>query len=373
MSMQPKVSKPQIVSLIVGGKVHADFTNLWVDSDLLVPADAFDFSLGVKAKTPLTQEVRKGARVQVRIDDTVVMQGRLDGRAHTVSRQGGSATHSIQLRGRDDMATLVDCSAPIKSMKELTLMQVVEQIAKPMGITKIKFVGDKQYTHEKISIEPGESGWDALAKACEANGVAAWFEPDGTLTIGGPDYEVPPVAVLRLKYDNNLTNVLEVSEDDNIDGVYSELTVLGQSHGGKKGKGANQKSHATDPNIDWPRPKIVVDGDCQDGAVAGTRARKLLADGRMNGYTLKVIVKGYYTEGGLLWQPLQRVECDFEPMDTHAVFILMARRFYMTRDGGKYTQLTLKEDGVWVIDARKKKAKGKKARRVRKSIEKDIK
>lgn len=369
MSMQPK---PQVMSLLIAGKVHADWTTLWVDSDLLIPADAFEFSLGVKAKTPLTQEVRKGARVQVRIDDTVVMHGRLDGRSHTVSRQGGGATHTVQLRGRDDMATLVDCSAPVKSMKELTLMQVVEQIAKPLGITKIKFIGDKQYTHEKVSIEPGESGWDALSKACEANGVAAWFEPDGTLTIGGPDYDVPPVATLRLKYDDDLSNVMEVAEEDNIDGVFSELTVLGQSHGGKKGKGANQKSHATDPNIDWYRPKIVVDGDCQDGAVAGTRARKLLADGRLNGYTLKVVVKGYYTEGGVLWQPLQRIECEFEPMDTHAVFFLMARRFYQTREGGKYTVLTIKEDGVWVLDARKKKAKKGKARKVRKSIEKDI-
>ena len=367
--------KPEVVSLSIAGNVHSDWTGLWVDSDLKVPADAFEFTLGLQHKSKLPADVRKGARVQVRIDDVIVMQGRLDGRKHKLSRVGGGATHAVTLRGRDDAGTLLDCSAPIKSTQKLTLMQVVEQIVKPMGITQIKFLGDKQYTHDKISVEPGESGACVLDKACEANGVAWWLAPDGTLTVGGPDYDTPPVATLRLKYDDNLTNVEEVEEDDCINGVYSEITVLGQSHGGKAGKGANQKAHATDPNIDnWYRPKIVVDHDCQDAAVAGTRAKKLMADGRLDGYTLSVIVKGYYTEGGVLWAPGQRIECDFEPLDTHAIFFLMARKFYISRgNGGKYTVLTIKEDKMWVPDAKKPKSKSKKARKVRKSIEKDLK
>ena len=370
MSTPPK---PQIVQLLINGQVHADWTDLWVDSDLLTPADAFEFGLGVKGKTKLPAEVRKGAKVQVRVDDAVVMQGRLDARTHTISRRDGGGTHTVRLRGRDDMATLVDCSAPVKSMQNLTLMQIVEQIVKPLGISKIKFIGDKQYTAEKISVEPGESAWEALNKACEANGVAAWFAPDGTLTIGGPDYDAPPVAVLRLMYDNNLSNVIEVVEDDSINGVYSEITVLGQSHGGKKGKGANHKAQATDPNIDWYRPKVAIESDCQDAKVATSRARKLLADGRLGGYTLDVLVPGYYTEGGVLWTPGQRVECQFEPLDTHAVFFLIGRKFAQDRQGGKYTRLKIKEDKMWVLDAKKpKQKKTGKARKVRKSIEKEI-
>jgi prophage tail gpP-like protein len=371
--MSTATKKPQVVTLSVAGQMHGDWTNLWVDSDLKIPADAFEFGLGLQHKSRLPADVRKGARVQVRIDDVVVMQGRLDARTHKLSRVGGGASHCVTLRGRDDAASLLDCSAPIKSTQKLNLMQVVEQMVKPLGISKIKFLGDKQYTHDKISVEPGESGADVLNKACEANGVAWWIAPDGTLTIGGPDYEAPPVATLRLKYEQNLTNVEEVEEEDCIDGVYSELTILGQSHGGKKGKGANQKAHATDPNIDWYRPKIVVDPDIQDAAVAATRSKKLMADGRLGGYTLKVIVNGFYTEGGVLWAAGQRIECDFEPLDTHAVFFLMARRFYVNRGcGGKYTQLTIKEDKMWVPDAKKPKSGGKKARKVRKSIDKDL-
>lgn len=363
----------EVVSLSVGGKVHSDWTGLWVDSDLKVPADAFEFSVGLQHRRTLPAEVRKGARVLVHIDGELVMQGRVDARTHKLSRVGGGAVHDVTLRGRDDAATLLDCSAPVKTTQKLTLVQVVEQIVKPLGIAQVRFLGDKQRTHDKVSVEPGETGADVLDRACEANGVAWWFDPNGVLVIGGPDYDAPPVATLRLMYDNNLTNVEEVEEDDSIEGVYSELTVLGQSHGGKAGKGSNQKAVAKNPNIDWYRPKVVVDHDCQDVAMAATRAKKLNADGHLGGYTLKVVVRGYYTEGGVLWKPGQRVECDFEPFDTHAVFFLMARRFYVSRGGGgKYTLLTLKEDKAWVPEARKPKKAHKKARRVRKSIEKDL-
>ena len=149
--------------------------------------------------------------------------------------------------------------------------------------------------------------------------------------------------------------------------------MLGQSHGGKKGKGANHKAQATDPNIDWYRPKVAIESDCQDAKVATSRARKLLADGRLGGYTLDVLVPGYYTEGGVLWTPGQRVECQFEPLDTHAVFFLIGRKFAQDRQGGKYTRLKIKEDKMWVLDAKKpKQKKTGKARKVRKSIEKDI-
>lgn len=373
--MSTPVEKKEEVTLSIAGQVHNEWLGLWVDSDLKTPADAFEFGIGSRNKIKLNADVRKGARFEVRIDGEVVMRGRLDDRIHKLSRFGGAKTHEVTLAGRDDCATLVDCSAPIKTVQKLNLMQVIEQYIKPLGITQVKFIGDKQYTHEKVSTEPGESAWDLLAKACEANGVAAWFDPSGVLMIGGPDYDAPPVAVLREKFDDNLTNVEGIEERDTIKGTYSEITVLGQSQGGAKGKGKNQlKSQAKDPNLDWYRPKVVIDSDCQDAAVAGTRAKKLMADGRLEGYTLTVWVKGFYTEGGVLWNPGQRVECEFDSLDTHAVFFLMSRKFYQARGGsGKYTVLTLKEDKMWVLEAKKPKGKGGKARKVRKSIEKDLK
>ena len=62
-----------------------------------------------------------------------------------------------------------------------------------------------------------------------------WFEPDGTLVIGGPDYTKDPVATLILNRDGRGNNVLDLSDRSSITGAFSELTMLAQGHGqGKK-------------------------------------------------------------------------------------------------------------------------------------------
>ena len=62
-----------------------------------------------------------------------------------------------------------------------------------------------------------------------------WFEPDGTLVIGGPDYTKDPVATLVLNRDGRGNNVLDLSDRSSITGAFSELTMLAQGHGqGKK-------------------------------------------------------------------------------------------------------------------------------------------
>jgi prophage tail gpP-like protein len=38
----------------------------------------------------------------------------------------------------------------------------------------------------KISVEPGESLWDAIAKAAMVTGQHVWLDPDGTIQVGDP-------------------------------------------------------------------------------------------------------------------------------------------------------------------------------------------
>ncbi len=72
--------------------------------------------------------------------------------------------------------------------------------------------------------------WDALAKAAAGRGLWPWFEPDGTLVVGGPDYTTTPVDTLIMKLDGTGNNVMELDDTRSINGCFSELTVLAQSH-----------------------------------------------------------------------------------------------------------------------------------------------
>lgn len=340
------------VELLIGGNLHGDWSSYEIDSDLLTPADGWQVSLGM-GDGVMPEDVALGAPVKVLVGGEVVLTGSVDEIDHPVSK----AAHTFSMSGRDLAADLVDCSAPIFTAKHVSLKQLAAKIVSSFHI-KIRIAADTTRTREKVSIEPGDSAWDALARAAEANGLWPWFEPDGTLVIGGPDYSTPEVATLILRRDGKGNNVLSLGKHESMHGRYSEVTVYGQTPGTDTEQGKNnQRGVASDTGMTRYRPKIVIDHECDSPAVARDRARKLIADSRLNGLTFTAVVKGHRIDApgqdsdGKLWQPLQRVRVISEPHGTDRVFFLMARKFSRNRQDGTRTVLTLKEDGVWVLDA----------------------
>ena len=335
------------VTLLINGKTHGQWTNYDIVSDLLTPADDFSVTLGrpVDAKP---DTVRAGDKVEVRVGGDTVLSGRID-RVQTVTEKGGK---TLTIQGRDDAGVLLDCSAPLFNAQDMDLNQIIEKIVKPLGLAKIRI--DAAKTH-KVQIEPGSRAWDALLEYAEANGLWPWLEPDGTLVIGGPDYTVAPVAelVLRTNGQNNNIKRLEVNRD--MAARYSEVTVLAQSHSGKN----NIKATAKDESVKLHRPLIVTEPDIDSQAQAQRKAKKRLADSRLEGLTITATVQGHRTDDGTLWQPGQRINVLSEPDGIDAVYFLMARTFTGGRGQPTETVLTLKEDGAWVLDADPPKKSGK--------------
>ena len=86
--------------------------------------------------------------------------------------------------------------------------------------------------------------------------------------------------------------------------------------------------------------------------IAKKRARKLLMDGRLNGIDLQICVQGHrVSNDGALWTPGMRVHLVSEPHGIDDIFFLMGRSFVRSLNEGTITQLRLKEDGVWTLDA----------------------
>lgn len=342
------------VTLLINGKTHGQWTNYDIVSDLLTPADDFSVTLGrpVDAKP---DTVRAGDKVEVRVGGDTVLSGRID-RVQTVTEKGGK---TLTIQGRDDAGVLLDCSAPLFNAQDMDLNQIIEKIVKPLGLAKIRIDAAKTDKTHKVQIEPGSRAWDALLEYAEANGLWPWLEPDGTLVVGGPDYTAAPVAelVLRTNGQNNNIKRLEVNRD--MAARYSEVTVLAQSHSGKN----NIKATAKDESVKLHRPLIVTEPDIDSQAQAQRKAKKRLADSRLEGLTITATVQGHRTDDGALWQPGQRINVLSEPDGIDAVYFLMARTFTGGRGQPTETVLTLKEDGAWVLDAdppKKKQGAGKK-------------
>jgi len=352
---------PDLVQLKIGGLVHAGWSNYEIDSDLLVPADGWRVSLR-QTSIEVPSQVSEGAAVEVSLVRDGVAETVLSGRLDSKRLAIGRGQHELTLSGRDGAAVLLDCSAPVTSMRSLTLESVVTKIVRPLGITRIRIDAAATTLREKVNIEPGDTGWDALRRAAEANGLWPWFDPDGTLVVGGPRYDEPPVATLVLTRDGKGNNVLSLSEDRNLAARHSEVTVLGQSTGTGAGDGerdarAHIKAVVADDGVTVYRPRIVVDHEAVSEEIARARGRKIISDARLQGYTLSALVKGHRTVDGLLWKPGQRVTVKSEPHGIEGVYFLMGRRFHLDRGAGQVTQLTLKEDGVWTLDAHPSKRK----------------
>ena len=357
----PGQDEPRL-TLRIGGQSHDDWERFEVDSDLLTPAGGWQLSVGT-ASPVLPAAVVAGARAELRYGDSIIMTGTVDELCHEVSR----GQHWLELTGRDAAAVLVDCSAPVFTAREMTLQEVIAQVVRPLGVTAIRMQAEKPAGVKKVSIEPGDSAWDALKRAAETSGLWPWMAPDGTLVIGGPDYSTPPVGKLVMNRSGDGNNLLSLSKRTDMSGRYSQTTVLAQSHGyGHEDGKANRRCTVKDTSMTLYRPRIVVVGDAQSDEEVQFRARKLQADARLNGFALSAVVRGFTSSAGTLWAPGQRVSVQSDVHGIDDVYFIMRRTFRGGRGQRQETSLLLREDGIWLPDAYPKSGHRKGHRRGKK-------
>jgi prophage tail gpP-like protein len=341
------------VQVLIAGKVHSQWERYEIDSDLMTPADAWCVSLGMSGGL-VPPYVVEGASVIIKVGDDTVMTGYVDEIRHAVNK----TSHTLSMFGRDLAADLVDCSAPVISRANLSLKEIVAAITGEFKKLKIRIDSDLTYARKKFCVEPGQTAWDALAGAAELNGLWAWFEPDGTLVVGGPDYFSPVVASLTLRKNGKGNNVLSLEKSGSQVGRYSIVTVLGQAPGTYLEQGIpNLSASCKDANVYRHRPKIVFDPEAEDTGMCGARAHKIRDDSELHGLTITAVVQGHRIvapgepSDKKLWAPGQRVRVLSEPHGIDEVFFLMARRFVRNRMDGSRTTLTLKKDGFWLAGA----------------------
>jgi prophage tail gpP-like protein len=350
------------VKVLIGGKVHQAWESYRIDSDLLTPADDWQMVASAPADaggdTSLPDFIFEGAEARVMLGEDQILSGRIDTIEDGVSKRG----HGFSLYGRDLASALLDCSAPMLSMQLATLEQIIAKAVAPFGIKDVVYLATPSAPRKKVHTELGQSVWQWLQSACEANHVWPWFSPMGKLIIGAPDYAAPVAGNLILRADFGAdTNVKSVRRVRSIHQSFSEITVLGQSSGDGDVGHHDIKGAATDDTMPLYRPRTVIDGNCESNALATARAEKLMADSRMARDGLQVIVQGHRVMSsagaGVPWAPGMRVHVISEPHKVDAVYFLMKREFILDRAEGRTTDLRLIPDGTWLLNVPFIKAK----------------
>lgn len=349
----------------IDGKSHNSWKNYDIDSDFLIPADAFAFDIGVPSDSTVLPDY-SGAEVKVRINDTLVMTGIVDTVQHGISK----TNRTYRLNGRDKASVLVDCSAPITNVKGLTVLDAVKKIVEPLGIKQVQLKAEKNPLLDKVDIDVGETAWNAAMRCANSAGLHLWFEPNGVLIVGGADYSTPPVATLCCMKDGSQNNFEQADLSFDVSNRFSEITFLAQSHGKQGQDNKNDlKWVYKDSEMTTYKPKTVVVSDVDNLESLQKWAKKYIADSILEGFTLTIIVPDHKMQDGTLWQPGQRVHVICEEYDIDAIFFLMGRRFMLSRQGGTQTELRFKQDGIWTPDAysakaeKARKRKGKKGKK----------
>lgn len=353
------------VTVEVDGKAHNSWKSYDIDSDFLIPADAFKFDLGVPSNSTVLPDF-SGAEVKVRINGELVMTGIVDTTQHTISK----TNRTYSLNGRDRASILVDCSAPITNVKGLTVLDAVKKIVEPLGIKKVALRAENNPTLDKVDIDVGETAWNAAMRCANSAGLHLWFEPNGELIVGGADYSTPPVATLCCMKDGKRNNFEQADLTFDVSNRFSEVTFLAQSHGKQGQDNKNDlKWVYNDPEMTTYKPKTVVVSDVDNLEALQKWAKKYIADSVLEGFTLTIVVPDHKMQDGTLWQPGQRVHVICEEYEIDAIFFLMGRRFTLSRNGGSQTELRFKQDGIWTPDAysakaeKARKRKGKKGKK----------
>lgn len=349
----------------IDGKSHNSWKNYDIDSDFLIPADAFAFDIGVPSDSTVLPDY-SGAEVKVRINDMLVMTGIVDTVQHGISK----TNRTYRLNGRDRASVLVDCSAPITNVKGLTVLDAVKKIVEPLGVKQVQLKAENNPLLDKVDIDVGETAWSAAMRCANSAGLHLWFEPNGVLIVGGADYSTPPVATLCCMKDGSQNNFEQADLSFDVSNRFSEITFLAQSHGKQGQDNKNDlKWVYNDPEMTTYKPKTVVVSDVDNLEALQKWAKKYIADSILEGFTLTIIVSDHKMQDGTLWQPGQRVHVICEEYDIDAIFFLMGRRFMLSRQGGTQTELRFKQDGIWTPDAysakaeKARKRKGKKGKK----------
>lgn len=356
------------IRLIVGGYECKEWDDVTIDSQVDVPADAFSFSLYNPPLGHLPAEVKAGTTAEIYYGNELILTGIIDKLKEAVSRSG----RTLQLSGRDLAGQLIDCSVPINNSRQITLSTLIQDyvLASPLGTVIHGFrVQDDAWLKNKITVEPSESLYDAIAKAAQVTGQFVWMDEQGVMNIGNPfNQSKQPSQTLNLMFDGQNNNVISASYDEDVSNVFSDLKILSQD---EKGQHILAETNRTTPYA-YSRLKIITLADVETQAEAQAAIDKVQHDNDLEAYTLTTTVPDWVMNGSV-WKTTGQIHFNSDVLArSNAKWVVMGRTFRLNRHDGKTTELKLKREGDWAQpliykDKEEKKAKEKRERKKKKT------
>lgn len=271
----------------------------------------------------------------------------------------GSEEHSLGVSGRDKTGAMVDCSAALSKWEFLNtpLLTLAKRLAEPFGIGVSLQPGmSPPGPVAKLTVDPGETAFEALERACRIAGVLPIADRAGDLVLTRAGSERATTALIEGE------NILEASADYDATGRFRTYRVLGQHQGSDSffgSEAATVKATASDPGVRRSSRVLLIR---PDGNVTAAQAKKraeweaIVRAAR--GYNVTVTVQGWTQGDGKLWPINALVHVRSPMLGLNTDMLITEATYSLDESSGTLTHLALKRPDAFLPEPVVAKGKG---------------
>lgn len=326
------MAEPNEVGLRVNGSEHTGWKSASVTRSIEALAPGFDLTVWDDTNLPINEEdecvvVLGNDRVCVGIVDTVE-----------------PTFDSLRVSGRDALGDLVDCSADLGKWEftNQTVAGMVKKVCAPFRIAVSVQSGLTFPTPPaKFSIDPGDTAYDVIERACRLAGVLAVSDGRGGLLLMRPGTERAATALVQGE------NLLPGSRST-FDATerFSTYKVLGQHRGSDDFMGASAArvtGTARDANVRRShRVRVIRPEGNVTAELAKKRAQWEATVRAARGDAATLVVQGWRQGNGQLWAPGLLVPVKAPKLRLDGDMLITQVRYSVSDDSGTTTEISVK-------------------------------
>lgn len=274
-----------------------------------------------------------------------VITGHVDRRTLSL----GAEDHSLTVSGRDLAGALVDCSAVLKKWEFLgvPLLALAKKLAEPFGIKVTLQPGLlPPAPPAKLTVDPGDTAFDALERACRLCGVLPISDGKGGVVLTRAGSVRCGTALVQGE------NVLSASARFDGAGRFRRYIVTGQHPGTDDWDGATVagvRGEASDPNVRRASRVLLIRAE---GGVTIEHAKRRaqweakVRAARGDGITVRV--QGWTQGDGKLWPVNARVPVQLPFLGVEGELLITQATHQLDDHGGTTTELWVRRPDAFL-------------------------
>ena len=330
------------LTLTIGNQVLTGWQRVNVSRPLAAIPASFDLEVTERYPNAPSIDVQPGQPCTVKIGGDLVLTGYVDRYAASIS----AGNHAIRISGRSKSEDLVDCSAVFGDINSPgfqqingTTLAIVEQLAKPYGITVKTTAGDG-VTIPQFNILLGETPWEIIDRITRYSQMIVYDLPDGSIMLAkvGTDSMASGFSL----GDNVETGDVNFS----MDGRFSEY----------EGHLTSVLTFGTEAGVNTPDVGKIV----KDEGVPRFRKRYVISEQFVNGrdivydravwemnkrkgqsFQFHVVCDSWRDSGGKLWEVNKLAPIQAEALKLRNANYIIANVTYRRDESGQHGDLVL--------------------------------